>query len=569
MAGGYRPQREWPVPEAAHGAAGETGGFERVFEIEAEEIAEDIVGDAGEAEALQAHADHTPEPRRRYRVPFSNSPRGLVGLVLGPLLFVLVMLVPIDALSAGAHRLLALLALICTWWICETVPIPVTALLVPVLSVFLGIATVDDAFASFSNPMVYLFLGGFILAKALMLHGLDKRFAYWLLARRWVGSSPVRILLAVGAATALCSGWVSNTATAAMMVPLSVGLLDVIKQMFKASGRDIDLHSYKYATGLMLMTAYAASVGGVLTPIGTTPNLIVIGLLGSMADVHVTFFQWMVWGSVAMVVYFAIAAVVLVKMFPADVRSIEGAERIIAEHRAALGPWTVGQKCTLAVFVLAVALWVMPGVLGVAFGSESAALASYSAVLPESIVALVAAVLLFFLPASPRGAERRERVMTWKQASEGVDWGTLLLFGGGLALGGMMYSTGLSAWIGESIVAALGGAPAQVVLIAVFCVLALVLSEVSSHTAATNMVGPLAITTALAAGFDPVPAAIGVALSASLGFMLPVSTPPNAIVYASGYVPITKMIKAGFAIDLVGIFLVTIPLVIFVVAAVV
>lgn len=569
MSGRFRPQKEWPVPKVEPGIDGDTGDFEPVFEVEAEEIAEEIVGDAGEAEVLQAHDAHTAEPRRRYRIPFANTPRGLVGLFVGPLLFLLIMCVPIDALSPEAHRLLALVGLVCTWWICEPIPIPVTALLVPVLSVFLGIVSVDDAFSSFSNPMVYLFLGGFVLAKALMLHGLDKRFAYWLLARKWVGSSPVRILLAIGAATALCSGWVSNTATAAMMVPLSVGLLDVIRHMFKANGRDIDLHSYKYATGLMLMTAYAASIGGVLTPIGTTPNLIIIGLLGSMADVHVSFFQWMVWGAIAMVIYFVITAIVLCRLFPADVRSIDGAERIIAEHRAELGPWTIGQKCTLAVFACAVVLWVMPGVLGVVFGSESSALASYNAVLPESIVALVAAILLFFLPASPRGAERHERVITWKQAGEGIEWGTLLLFGGGLALGSMMYATGLSAWIGQGIVAALGGAPAQVVLIAVFCVLALVLSEVSSHTAATNMVGPLAITTALAAGFDPVPAAIGVALSASLGFMLPVSTPPNAIVYASGYVPITKMIKAGFVIDAIGIFLVTIPLVVFVVAAVV
>ncbi len=160
-------------------------------------------------------------------------------------------------------------------------------------------------------------------------------------------------------------------------------------------------------------------------------------------------------------------------------------------------------------------------------------------------------------------------MITWRQASEGVEWGTLLLFGGGLALGSMMYATGLSAWIGEGIVAALGGAPAQVVLIAVFCVLALCSRRCRRTRPPRTWWGRSAITTALAAGFDPVPAAIGVALSASLGFMLPVSTPPNAIVYASGYVPITKMIKAGFVIDAIGIFLVTIPLVVFVVAAVV
>lgn len=546
---------------------------EESAQADADALAASFVDDADEAEALQTHELHGEQPRFRKRLPFANSPRGLVGLVLGPLVALTVFFAPIAGIDPQAHQLLALMCLICIWWVTEPVPIPVTSLLIPVLAVVTGLSSASDAFAPFANPMVYLFVGGFILAKAMSLHGLDKRFAYWLLSRRWVGSSPTRIMLAIGAATALCSGWVSNTATAAMMVPLSIGLLDAIRQMFAAAGREVDMKTYKYATGLMLMTAYSASIGGVLTPIGTPPNLIMMGFLGTMADTHISFFEWMTWGAIAMVVYFVITFVLLTKMFPADVKEIEGAQEFIAAHRRAQGGWTVGQRCTLAVFVMAVVLWVMPGVLGVLFGAESSMLASYNKMLPESVVALLAAVLLFFLPAAPRGEDLEKgahgRVVTWKEAVEGVEWGTLMLFGGGLSLGAMMYSTGLSSWIGTCIVSALGGAPAQVVLIATFCVLALFLSEISSHTAATNMVGPLAITTAMAAGMDPVPAAVGVALSASLGFMLPVSTPPNAIVYASGYTPITTMIRAGFIIDMIGIFLVTIPLVIFVVAAVV
>lgn len=355
--------------------------------------------------------------------------RRTVGLFGGPLLALLVFFTPIDGLTLEAHKLLSIMVLVAIWWITEPVSIPVTSLIGPTLAVMTGVVPVIMAFAAFANPMIFLFMGGFILAKAMMIHGIDKRFAYWLLSRSWVGSNPRRIFLAIGLAAALCSGWISNTATAAMMFPICLGLLASIKEMFAASGRNIDLYDYKYATGLMLMTAYACSIGGVLTPIGTPPNLIMLGFLDQMCDIHVSFFEWMTWGVIAMVLYFIIAYVVLTRMFPADVTKIEGAEQFIQDKLRELGHWTRAQ--------------------------------------------------------------------------------------------------------------------------------------ITSHTAATNMIGPLAITAAIAAGMNPVPVSVAIALSASLGFMLPVSTPPNAIVYASGYIPITKMIRTGVYIDVIGIACVTIPLCIY------
>jgi len=198
--------------------------------------------------------------------------RRTVGLFGAPILALLVFLTPIDGLTLEAHKLLAIMVLVALWWITEPVPIPVTSLIGPTLAVITGVVPVGSAFAAFANSMIFLFMGGFILAKAMMTHGLDKRFAYWLLSREWVGSNPKRIFLAVGLAAALCSGWVSNTATAAMMFPICLGLLTSIKEMFAANGREIHLHEYKYATGLMLMTAYSCSIGGVLTPIGTPPT---------------------------------------------------------------------------------------------------------------------------------------------------------------------------------------------------------------------------------------------------------------------------------------------------------
>ena len=484
--------------------------------------------------------------------------RRIVGAIGGPLCALLVWFVPISGLSVEAHQLLAIMTLVALWWITEPIPIPVTSLVGPTLCVVLGVVKMKDAFAAFANPMIFLFMGGFIIAKAMMVNGLDKRIAYGIMSMRWVGNSPRRIFLAIGLACMLCSGWISNTATAAMMFPIALGLLEAIREMMAHHGKEINLKTYKYATGLMLMTAYACSIGGVLTPIGTPPNIIMLGFLDELAGIHISFFQWMIWGFVAMVIYFVIAYLVLWKMFPADIKTIEGAHELIEEKVKGLGRWTQAQRNTLIAFIVAVTLWVMPGVLSMVFGADSTELKTFNKYFPEAVVAMVGALLMFFLP-----VDRKFSKMTieWKDAVAGVEWGTLLLFGGGLAMGGMMYTTGLSAWIGDQIVNMMGGDPSELLFVAVFCVMALLLSELTSHTAATNMIGPLAIGAAVSAGFNPIPVAVGVALSSSLGFMMPVSTPPNAIVYASGYVPITKMIKSGVIIDFIGIACVTIPIV--------
>jgi anion transporter len=487
--------------------------------------------------------------------------RKTLGWFLGPILGILVFCLPIDGLKTQGHILMAIMAFVATWWICEPVPIPVTSLIGPILAVLLGVVDAKAAFAPFADPLIYLFMGSFMLATAMMSHGLDKRFAYAILSMKWVGSSPTRILFALGAVTALCSGWVSNTATTAMMYPIALGLLMAIKDMYKANGEELDLNTYKYATGIMLMTAYASSIGGVLTPVGTPPNIIMMGFLEKLANVKITFFQWMVWGSIAMVAYFILMFIVLKQMFPAGITNIPGAEKLIGEKRKALGPWKTGEKNAVVAFVLAVTLWVLPGLLAIIYGSGAPILKAYSKIFPEAVVAMLAGLILFIMPTN---WGKREFTLNWKDAVKGIDWGTLILFGGGLSLGAMMYTTGLSKWIGDAIVTATG-ANSQVSIIAVFSILALFMSELTSHTAATNMVGPLGITVAVSAGISPIPVAVAIALSSSLGFMLPVSTPPNAIVYASGMIPITTMIRSGVIIDLVGIGAITIPLVVYVV----
>ena len=484
----------------------------------------------------------------------------MIGAVLGPLCALLVWLTPIEGINTAQHTLLAIMSLVAIWWITEPVPIPVTSLLGPSLCVLFGVADMKTAFAAFANPMIFLFMGGFIIAKAMMVNGIDKRIAYGIMSLKWVGDSPRRIFIAIGVACMMCSGWISNTATAAMMFPIALGLLEAIREMMAANGKQIDLKNYKYATGLMLMTAYACSIGGVLTPIGTPPNIIMIGFLEEMAP-HtspVTFFEWMVWGFVAMVAYFAVAYFVLWRMFPADVKHIDGASAFIQRHAKELGPWTRAQKNTLIAFLLAVTLWVTPGVLSIIFGEDAQVVKTYNTYIPEELAAMLGALLLFFLPVD---VKKGEMTLCWKDGVEGIEWGTLLLFGGGLAMGCLMYSTGLSEWVGKGITELLGGHPSEWLFVGLFCVSALLLSELTSHTAATNLLAPIAIGSAISLGFSPIPVSVGIALSSSLGFMMPVSTPPNAIVYASGYIPLTKMIKSGAIIDLIGILLITIPVV--------
>ena len=484
--------------------------------------------------------------------------RKMTGAVLGPLCAIVLWLMPIDGLSEQAHHLLAVMSLIAIWWITEPIAIPLTSLFGPTLCVILGIVPIKDAYEQFANPMIFLFMGGFLLAKGMMVNGLDKRIAYGIMSMKWVGDSPRRIFLAIGLACILCSGWVSNTATAAMMFPISLGLLEAIREMMAENGKTIDLKNYKYATGLMLMTAYACSIGGVMTPIGTPPNIIMIGFLQELAPQapEISFFQWMIWGTVAMILYFIIASVVLWRLFPADVDHIKGAKEFIQKSVDSLGEWTRAQKNTMIAFSTAFVLWVAPSVLGIMYDVDSDVMKFYDSHFPEAIAAMIGGLMLFFLPVNVKTGEM---TMTWKDGVEGIEWGTLLLFGGGLAMGSMMYDTGLSAWIGNGLKETLGNNPSEWLFVGVFSVAALIMSELTSHTASTNLMAPIAIGAALSLGFSPIPVAVGIALASSLGFMMPVSTPPNAIVYASGYVPITKMIKSGFIIDLIGIFLVTIP----------
>jgi solute carrier family 13 (sodium-dependent dicarboxylate transporter), member 2/3/5 len=474
--------------------------------------------------------------------------RNTVGLFLGPLVALAIYLIPMPTISPKAHVLAAILGWIGTWWVTEPIPIPISALVGSVLCVLFDVANARVAFAPFADPTIYLFLGSFILAEAMAIHGLDKRFAYGIMSLRWVGNSTARLLLAYGAICAFISMWISNTATTAMMFPIGLGIIYAVADLVKdTTGKDVDPTRLRYGTGMMLMAAYAASAGGIGTPVGTPPNLIGIAMIEKFAKVKIPFFQWMLFAVPLLVIMFALLFVLMYWLHKPEVSHVTGGDEYVRQELKKLGNWTRGQKNALFAFLVTVALWIIPGFLAVVYGTDANASKLYNARMPEAVAALIGAGLLFLLPTD---WQNREFTITWKQATK-IDWGTLLLFGGGITLGNLMFETKLAEAVGKGLLE-MSGATSMwgITFAAIF--IAILVSEATSNTAAANMVVPVMISLSLAANVNPVPPAIGATIGASWGFMLPVSTPPNAIVYGSGMIPITKMIRAGIFFDILG-----------------
>lgn len=487
--------------------------------------------------------------------------RRTVGLFSGPLAFLIILLAPLD-LEPAQHRLAAVLAFVIVYWISEAIPIPVTAVLGLALAVIIqatpepeeGDTAADVVFGAFASSTIFLFIGGFIIAQAMMVHGLDRRFAFRVLSLPGVGSSTHRIVIAFGAIGALLSAFISNTAAAAMLFPIGMGIVGSLAgRVAEQSDADgADPGRLRFATALMLMIAYGASVGGLLTPIGSPPNLIGREFIESETDTRISFFKWVVTAAPIVLAMFAALCVVLIALNRPEVRQLRGASDFVAQERAKLGGLSRGERNTLIAFATAVTLWIAPGVVALVAGDDSSAYDDVLARLDEGVVAILAASLLFVLPLSWR---ERKFTLNWNQAAR-IDWGTILLFGSGIALGTLLSSTGLAKVVGDSLADALGVSSLLAITI-LAVVIAVLISETTSNTASVAIVVPIIIPIATSAGVDPVIPALAAVFGASYGFMLPVSTPPNAIVYGSGMVPITKMIRSGVVFDVLGVILIT------------
>jgi sodium-dependent dicarboxylate transporter 2/3/5 len=467
--------------------------------------------------------------------------RRRAGVVIGPLAFTLLLVFPLPGVDLAASRLAAVLALVITFWVTEVLPLPVTALAGPALAVMLGIVPAGSAFAPFADPLIFLFIGSFIISQATFVHGLNERIAYGVMSWRIVGARPGRILVAYGCVAAFISSWMSNTATAAMLLPVGMSLLAFMEKEGGLGPR--------YGTALMLAMAYGCSLGGMATIVGTPPNAIAQGMIADVVGVNISFLEWMLFGVPVATIMVGFLVIYLSRIGASGSGEIPGADAVIARRVAALGPWKRGERNVLVAFLVTVTLWIVPGVVELVLGEDHVVASVLSSSFPTAVAAVIGATLLFVLP-----LDRQRSTITWAEASR-IDWGTILLFGGGLALGQMTFDTGLAEAFGTAVTSG-AGVSSVVTLTFASALFATIASETMSNTAAANIAVPVVIGIAQAAGINPIPPAVAASLAASVSVLLPVSTPANAIVYSTGKVPITQMIRYGIVMDAVAIVVV-------------
>jgi sodium-dependent dicarboxylate transporter 2/3/5 len=471
-----------------------------------------------------------------------------IGFVLGPLALIAWFLFTTPGvLRPEAHRLAGILLLTFIWWVTEPIPIAATGLLAVVLCVVLGVGSDSgrDAtravLAPFADPSVFFLLGGLFIGRAMMRHGLDRRLALSLLCTRWAGRSPGTLLMTVGLCVTLISMWISNTAAAAMMCPVTIGIISVL------STNNAGFAHSRFATALLLITAFGASVGGIATPIGTATNVVALGYL-RRPDVlgrSVDFLGWCAVGIPMMAIIFVGMFLWLRMLSPADRLNMPALREYLRTEYDQLGPWKRGEVNTLIVFLIVVALWIAPGVMAIAGAAE--AQRAFNRVLPEEIIALLAPVLLFLIP-----VDFGSRRFTLESADfQKIDWGTILMYGAALSLGVLMFRTGLAEVVGRGIFNWLGTNDLWV-LTAVAIAAGILLSEVTSNTATASALLPVIHQLCVGAGVDPLFPLLGVTFAASFGSSLPVSTPPNAIVYSTGLTPVRRMIVGGLGVDVVA-----------------
>jgi sodium-dependent dicarboxylate transporter 2/3/5 len=452
--------------------------------------------------------------------------RPRIGLVLGPVLFTTMLFAPVpDGLSVAGWRTAAVGILMAVWWITEAIPNPVTALLPIITFPLLGIATIDAATAPYANPVIFLFLGGFLVALALEATGLHRRAALFTLSV--AGPRPSRLILGFMVITAVISMWVSNTATTVMLLPMAIAILSL------RTG-DGATEDGGFGPALLLGIAYAATIGGLGTLIGTPPNALFAAFMAESYDVRIGFAEWMMVALPVVVLALPITWWVLTRVVhKLDDTPIAGGVALIASERAAQGPMTRGEWFVGSVTALAALGWVTRPLLDDRIPG-----------LGDAVIAVGAAVLLFTVPVRLRPFET---VIAWRHADR-LPWGVLLLFGGGLSLAAAIQASGLAEWIGGG----LGGVMSWPLplMLAVLVAVVVLLSEFASNTAVTAAFLPIIAAVATVDGGSAMLPALATAMAASGGFMFPVSTPPNAIVYGTGRITVAQMASSGALLDL-------------------
>jgi sodium-dependent dicarboxylate transporter 2/3/5 len=449
----------------------------------------------------------------------------------------MLMMSPPAGMPPKAWATAAVGVLMAIWWVLETIPIPVTSLLPLALFPLFGIKSIGAASAPYANPLIFMFFGGFILALAMERWNLQKRMALNII--RWVGTNPAALVGGFMAATAFLSMWVSNTATAAMMLPIGLSVIALLGGDDKAGG---SANGKTFAPALLLGIAYAASIGGVGTLIGTPPNALLAGYFSQTYKVHIGFADWMIMAVPLEILLMLGAWFVLTRVaFPLHNMRMPGAGEIIREEIDKLGPISRGEGIIAVIFVITALLWTFQPIINGWIPWLH---------LGDTEIAIFATLVIFIMPVDGRN---KVFLLDWK-ATQSLPWGVLLLFGGGLSLGAAILDTGLSKWIAEAMSMASDWPSWVMVVIVVLAVMTV--SHFTSNTATAAAFLPLTAALAVSLGENPLYLAIPTALAASFVFMLPVATPPNAMVFASGHMTVGQMAKAGSYINVISIILI-------------
>ena len=477
------------------------------------------------------NAEQTPAQENAYGT------RNKVGLFLGPLVFASMALTsPPEGMSVEAWRVAAIGLWMAIWWITEATTVYATALLPIALFPFFGVFPIKQAVAPYANPLIFLFMGGFLIAQSMQRWNLHKRIALRLLSI--TGTQSHHLIGGFMLTCALLSMWVSNTATAVMMMPIGLSVASLLVGRDRAKGE-----MAPFRTALFLGIAYGCSLGGLATLIGTPPNALLVAYLADNHDIHIGFAQWMAAGLPLSMVLLLLTWLMLTKvLFKVPNSPVTGAEEVIGQELQAMGPMSRGEKLAGSVFLLTALLWVsrplissfLPGML-----------------LSDSGIAIAMAVLLFVLPVN---MQKKEFALNWEQAIR-IPWGVLILFGGGLSLASAIGATGLAEWMGGAL-SGFSVWPAWIVLL-LTVTLIVFLTEMTSNTATTAAFLPLLAVLSLQMGETAAYLAVPAAIAASCAFMMPVATPPNAIVYASGCVTIPQMARTGIFLNILCIVIIT------------
>ncbi|MDX5481057.1 MAG: DASS family sodium-coupled anion symporter [Hymenobacteraceae bacterium] len=460
--------------------------------------------------------------------------------MLAPLMALLVWLLA-TGLPGEARTVASIMTFCLVFWITEVIPLSMTAFLGVLLAVMAGVAEIETAFQNLGHPIILLFIGSFLLARSMSRHGLDKRIALFILSRRFFQKSLFRLFLGFSFVSYLLSMWVSNSVTVAMLLPLILGVTQLITQ--PGSGRSPALY-------FLLGIAYSASIGGISTIIGSPPNLIGVNYL-SQQGISIDFLQWMLMALPVSLTMYGFLLLYMRYFLSKSGYSQEVVEAYVAANQQQRTRLSQGEKVTMGVFIVAVTLWLTPGILNLLGMTE--AYAAMSSLFSESTVAVLAALLLFIIPP---GQENKGLGALTAEDLVKIDWDTILLFGGGMALGQLVVSSGLADMIGRSITDFVDPDKlALLVFVLIFMVL--MLTEVSSNTAIAITFVPIIIGVLQGLQLPLLYPVLGVVIACSFAFMLPVATPPNAIVYGSKQVPISEMVRTGFILNIVGAVLTT------------